>query len=93
MSKLTSQALREWYQQFAKELYEKAQIDVTCKEDLGRVKNFYITKWDDNEPMGPEGEFQYAYIPHNGFTYDNPPPGIENPDEYMRWVRTIWNLR
>lgn len=73
---LTSEQLRQWYKNFAKELYERAQIDITQKEDLGRVKNFYITEWDPDEPMHPQGDFQYAYIPHKQLQYDNPPPPI-----------------
>ena len=83
---LTSEQLRQWYKNFAKELYERAQIDITQKEDLGRVKNFYITEWDLDEPMHPQGDFQYAYIPHKQLQYDNPPPPITEPNAYFSWM-------
>jgi hypothetical protein len=78
--------LERWYRNFAKEVYEKSNIDVTRKEDLGRIKNYYIQEWEPDNPLEALGEFQYAYIPHNELTYDNPPPSIENPDEYLQWV-------
>ena len=64
MPKYSHAELARWYQKFAKEVYEKVNIDVNRIEDIGRIKMFYFTKQDVNEPLGPEGEFQYAYIPH-----------------------------
>ena len=43
MAKRSHAVLHNWYKNFAKELYEKANIDITRKEDLGRIKNFYFT--------------------------------------------------
>ena len=88
MPKYSHDALQQWYQKFAKEVYEQVNIDVNRIEDLGRVKMFYFTKKDVNEPLGPEGEFQYAYIPHEGLKYNNPGPDIQdnNPDAYLQWV-------
>ena len=43
--KIPNDQLKQWYQNFKKELYEKANIDVTRKEGLGRVKNFEILSW------------------------------------------------
>ena len=42
MPKLKREELHQWYEKFTKELYEKGNIDVNRKEDLGRVKNFAI---------------------------------------------------
>ena len=44
MPKLTPQQLQDWYKDFAKAVYEGANIDVTRAEDVGRIKNFYIRK-------------------------------------------------
>jgi hypothetical protein len=84
--KLTSEQLRQWYQNFAKVLYQRANIDITKKEDLGRVKNFYITEWNSDEPMHPQGDFQYAYISHKELQYDNPPPPITDYNAYFDWM-------
>ena len=86
MPKRSHEFLQNWYKNFAKELYEKANIDITRIEDIGRVKNFYFSSWDNEDPLEPRGDYRYAYIPHDGMTYDNPPPSIENADEYMDWV-------
>ena len=84
--KLTSEQLRQWYQNFANVLYQRANIDITKKEDLGRVKNFYITEWNSDEPMHPQGDFQYAYISHKELQYDNPPPPITDYNAYFDWM-------
>ena len=91
MPKLTSQQLREWYQQFAKELYEQVQIDVTCKEDLGRIRHIEITKWTDEEPHAPESKPIFAYIPHNGTNYADPEPSIDNFRDYAKWMMKNFN--
>mgnify|MGYP003319288149 CR=1 FL=1 len=64
--KLSQMQLYRWYENFARELYEKANIDITRAEDLGRVKNFYITHWDETEPSMPHLDFNYVYMPRNG---------------------------
>ena len=86
MAKRSHEELRIWYERFAKELYEKANIDITRIEDIGRIKNYYITNWNVDEPISPEGEFQYACIAHKELTYDNPPPAIEDTNGYLNWV-------
>ena len=88
MPKYSHAELDRWYQKFAKEVYEKVNIDVNRIEDIGRIKMFYFTKQDVNEPLGPEGEFQYAYIPHEGLNYTNPAPDIQTstPETYLQWV-------
>ena len=91
MPKLTSQQLREWYQQFAKELYEQVQIDVTCKEDLGRIRHIQITKWTDDEPHAPESKPMFAYIPHNGTDYTDPEPSMDNFIDYSKWMIKNFN--
>lgn len=74
MSNRTHAQLQSWYRQFAREVFAKANIKVDCIVDLGRIKNFHITQWDEDEPLEPKGEFCYAYVPHDGLTYDSPPP-------------------
>lgn len=89
MPKYSHAELARWYQKFAKEVYEKVNIDVNRIEDIGRIKMFYFTKQlDVDQPLGAEGEFQYAYIPHEGLKYANPAPDIEasTPEEYIQWV-------
>ena len=86
MPNMTSQELREWYQKFSKELYEKVQIDVTRKEDLGRVRNFKIITRDVDEPLDIETEMTYAYMPHDGTKYDVPAPEIGDFPKYAKWM-------
>ena len=84
--KLSADALKKWYQKFTKELYEKANIDVTRKEDLGRVKNFVIKEWTEEECSTPDVDCHYVYVPRNGNDYVTPPPDTENFDEYGKWL-------
>ena len=86
MAKRSHVFLQEWYKNFAKELYEKANIDVTRIEDICRVRNFEILSWDPAEPLDPSLDYKYAFIPQNERKYDNPPPSIENADAYLDWV-------
>ena len=76
MLRLTSQQLHDWYQKFAAELYEKVQIDVTRKEDLGRIKNYKIVEWDADDPTYPLTQATYAYMSHNGVGYTDTEPEI-----------------
>lgn len=91
MTKRSHEFLQNWYKNFAKELYEKANIDVTRVEDICRVRNYEILSWDPDDPLQPNLDYKYAFIPHNEENYDNPPPGIENADAYLDWVMN--NLR
>ena len=86
MPNKTPQELREWYQKFSKELYNKAQIDVTRKEDLGRVRNFKIISQDVDEPLDIGTEMTYAYMPHDGTKYAVPAPEIGDFPKYAKWM-------
>lgn len=86
MPQLTAQQLRTWYRKFTKELYEKANIDVNLPEDLGRIKNFIIQQWNEDECTAPYVDSRYVYVPRNGSEYITPPPSTENFDEYSKWL-------
>lgn len=86
MPNKTPQELREWYRKFSKELYEKVQIDVTRKEDLGRVRNFKIISQDVDEPLDIGTEMTYAYMPHDGTKYEVPAPEIGDFPKYAKWM-------
>ena len=73
--------LQKWYAEFKKQVYEKAQIDMTQKADLGRLKNYTPTNWTLSNLFDAEGELMYACIPHNGVEYHNPPPDIFPPKQ------------
>ena len=73
--------LQNWYAEFKKQVYEKAQIDMTQKADLGRLKNYTPTNWTLSNLFDGRGEFMYACIPHNGVEYHNPPPDIFPPKQ------------
>lgn len=83
----THEELQQWFKKFSKAIYEKVNIDITQKEDLGRLKIWYFTKWEPEDPHGPEGDFQYACIPHNELEYVNPAPGYEHPQERLQWMK------
>lgn len=85
-SKLNSTQLREWYERFSKELYEKASIDVTRREDLGRVKNFDIKNWTKEDIHYAEVDFSYAYMPRNEGGYVNPMPDMADFPAYSKWM-------
>lgn len=82
MPKLSDEQLREWYARFSKEVYEKAQIDVTQKEDLGRIKNFEIKDWDPEYLSEANVEFSYAYIPGGMESA----PDVTDFDDYSKWM-------
>ena len=84
--KISNDQLKQWYQRFKQELYEKANIDVTRKEDLGRVKNFEILSWTEEECSTPKVDCQYVFVPRNGREYVTPPPDRDDFDEYSKWL-------
>ena len=85
MPKKTAQELREWYQKFSKELYEKVQIDVARKEDLGCVRVFKSDQWSvDN--LAPDMQITYAYMPHDGTNYADPEPELGDFRKYAQWM-------
>ena len=78
--------LQKWYADFKKQVYEKANIDMDQKADLGRLKIFYYNKWTVEDPLHPEGDFMFACVPHEGLQYNETPPSIKNAEEYLQWV-------
>lgn len=90
-NELNEQQLRQWYAKFAKELYEKGNIDVTRKEDLGRVKNFDIQKWDADDPVAAVVDFSYAYMPRNENGYLDPMPDVTDFKAYSEWMMRNMN--
>lgn len=87
MPKLSHDELQQWYANFKKIVYEKANIDMDRVEDIGRLKAYYFSKWNIDKPLDGELDFRYACIPHQQLTYDNPPPTFEDPDKYLDWVK------
>ena len=79
--------LQKWYAEFKKQVYEKAQIDMDRKEDIGRLKIYYNTKWLPENPISPEGKLVYACIPHEGLEYKNAPPSIDPVEDYLKWTQ------
>ena len=84
--KQSHEFLQKWYADFKKQVYEKAQIDMDQKVDLGRLKIFYYNKWTVEAPLYPEGDFMFACVPHEGLQYKETPPSIKNAEEYLQWV-------
>lgn len=86
MPKYSSEYLKNWYANFKKQVYEKANIDMDQKADLGRLKIFYVNEWRVEAPLDPEGDFMFACVPHEGLQYNETPPSIKNAEEYLQWV-------
>ena len=63
MPRMSEAELREWYERFSKEVWLKAQIDVTSKEDLGRVRNAEIKNWEADDLIYAQVDFTFAYMP------------------------------
>lgn len=82
MPRMSEADLREWYARFSKEVYEKAQIDVTRKEDLGRIKNFEIKNWDSEHLEEVEVELSYAFMPVGMGSA----PDVTDFDAYSKWM-------
>ncbi len=81
-----SQQLREWYKKFSDVLKREADIDVNDINDLARVKNIQITRWDTTNPSTPEVTINYAYTPHNGNEPVNPYSPTANEKEHAAWL-------
>ena len=82
--------LYSWYSNFKDEVYLHADLDISSEKDAARVKNFEIKKWDPDNIEGTEVEATYAFIP-GGAEKLKTAPGIENPEEHLKWVTE--NLR
>ena len=92
MTKLSSAQLQAWYKQFAKELYENVHIDVTRVEDLGRVKNFFFTEENEQDPFARPADFHYAFMDHRDGAYVNPEPDqLVHFEDHARWMRENLN--
>lgn len=93
MPKLKPEELRQWYEKFSKELYEKGNIDVNRKEDLGRVKNFAIKKWDKDDVIVADTEMSYAYMRRNENGYVDPEPDYKDYGAYSKWMMKNLNTQ
>ena len=87
MPPLTTDQLRDWYAKFSKELHEKATIDVTRAEDLGRIKNFEIKNWSMDDVTTAEVECYFPYAARNENGYVKPIPEGADIREYSTWLR------
>ena len=86
-SNLSEAQLREWYSRFTKTLREKANIDITNKTDLARVKNYAIDNWDvDDMDAVQIHDPTYAFMPHEGTRCLLTPPSNVAFDAYKDWV-------
>lgn len=83
MAELTGQELQAWYADFAQTLKEQVHIDVNCKEDLARIIDFKIIKWDP-EDVEPTIDSHYPFMEGEGSKYTNPQP--ESLQERMKWI-------
>lgn len=86
----SNQELREWYAKFSQELYDKVELDVTRKEDLGRVRVFKSDQWSvDN--LTPDMQVTYAYMSHDGTKYADPEPALGQFQVYASWMNRNLN--
>ena len=82
----SKQQLQEWYKKFSEILKREADIDVNDINDLTRVKNIQITKWDTTNPEMPDIDINYAYAPHKGNKPVNPVPLTANAQTQEQWL-------
>lgn len=86
MPRMSEAELREWYERFSKEVWLKAQIDVSSKEDLGRVRNAEIKNWEADDLIYAQVDFTFAYMPQGEDGYLNPAPDTADFAEYSKWM-------
>ena len=87
MAKLSSYQLQEWWKEFSQAVYEKANIDVTRAEDLGRIKNYYFAERDNkDDPLTSLAYFYFPFMERNGSEYVNPPPMQGEVKDYLDWM-------
>ena len=87
MARLSSYQLQEWWKEFSQAVYEKANIDVTRAEDLGRIKNYYFAERDNkDDPLTSLAYFYFPFMERNGSEYVNPPPMQGEVKDYLDWM-------
>lgn len=86
MPKLSSQELQDWYKRFSQAVYEKANIDVTRVEDIGRIKNFYYVEKPEDDPMAGLCYFYFPFMARSGKEYVNPAPVTDDFQAYSSWM-------
>lgn len=93
MPKLSSQELQDWYKRFSQAVYEKANIDVTRVEDIGRIKNFYYVEKPEDDPDAGLCYFYFPFMKRNGKEYVNPAPVTDDFQAYSSWLMQNLNPR
>ena len=98
---MTHDELQEWYAKLKTTLYEQLNIDLTRKEDLGRIRIIRINEWHyENPDEMPDVDMIYPFIPHRPlaqgekstdpllsyYRYDPPAPDREDMEAYQQWL-------
>ena len=85
---ITDDQIREWYENFSRLAMDEAELDVTRKEDIGRIMAFHITgqtEMDDKtlnkKVTMSDGKLRYVCVPQNDAGYLGPE---KDPD--AAWV-------
>ena len=87
MPRLPSNQLQAWWKDFSQAVYEKANIDVTRAEDVGRIKNFYLAgQSDKDDPLTGLAYFYFPFMARNGSEYVVPPPEEGTAQDYLDWM-------
>lgn len=88
-NEISEQALRKWFKDFEKKLYEEANIDINDVRDLGRIRRFDVDGFDKANPQAHSYKFAYVCIPHakgDCYQYDVAPPPKSDMDAYFQWM-------
>lgn len=101
MPQLTHEQLQAWYNQLKTTLFEQANVDLTRREDIGRVRIFRINEWHAEDPSAThDTDMIYPFIPHRPlrqgeqsgdlllsyYFYDPPAPDRSNMEAYHKWL-------
>lgn len=101
MANLSHEQLQQWYANLKTILYEQVNVDLTRKEDLGRIRIMRINDLHHEDPNTmPDVDMIYPFIPHRPlrpgeqsadpllsyYCYDPPAPNKEDREAYHKWL-------
>lgn len=101
MPNLNHEQLQQWYANLKTILYEQANVDLTRKEDLGRIRILRINDLHHEDPdTMPDVDMIYPFIPHRAlrpeeqsadpllsyYCYDPPAPNKADTEAYHKWL-------
>ena len=101
MPNLSHEQLQQWYNQLKTTLYEQVNVDLSRKEDLGRIRIMRINDLHHEDPNAmPDVDMIYPFIPHRPlrpgeqsndpllsyYCYEPPAPDKADTAAYHKWL-------